>query len=201
MIDTQHTSLADIANHFDTLEDPRSSINRRHPLTSVVVIAIMAILAGANGPTAIAQWARAKQAFLCQGLHLPFGVPCKDVFRVRGNTPAGQQSQRIPLARQPEQLQHPAVSYVGSNPVPAIDNVDHRYATQPARFRFLGIRCLIARLIGFTSGDGLDVELNLVLGETCPDIRGCGLHKSELPKPSGLVVLSVAQTFPCLIDQ
>src|SRR5205807_8995657 len=82
VIDTQHTSLADIANHFDTLEDPRSSINRRHPLTSVVVIAIMAILAGANGPTAIAQWARAKQAFLCHGLRLPFGVPRKDVFRV-----------------------------------------------------------------------------------------------------------------------
>jgi predicted transposase YbfD/YdcC len=82
VIDTQHTSLADIAKHFDTLEDPRSSINRRHPLTSVVVIAIMAILAGANGPTAIAQWARAKQAFLGQGLRLPFGVPCKDVFRV-----------------------------------------------------------------------------------------------------------------------
>jgi len=81
MTDSQHTSLADIAKHFDTLEDPRSPINRHHLLTNVVVIAIMAILAGANGPTAIAKWALAKQQFLCQGLSLPFGVPRKDVFR------------------------------------------------------------------------------------------------------------------------
>ena len=41
----------------------------------------MAILAGANGPTAIVRWASAKTAFLCQELPLPHGVPCKDVFR------------------------------------------------------------------------------------------------------------------------
>ena len=41
----------------------------------------MAILAGANGPTAIAKWARAKDEFLCQALPLPFGTPGKDVFR------------------------------------------------------------------------------------------------------------------------
>jgi predicted transposase YbfD/YdcC len=81
MTDSQHLSLADIARHFDALEDPRCHINRHHPLTSVVVIAIMAILAGANGPTAIAKWARAKEALLRQGLPLPCGVPCKDVFR------------------------------------------------------------------------------------------------------------------------
>jgi predicted transposase YbfD/YdcC len=82
MTDSPRTTLAEIAKHFDTLEDPRCHINRHHPLTSVVVIAIMAILAGANGPTAIAQWARAKQELLRQGLPLPFGAPCKDVFRI-----------------------------------------------------------------------------------------------------------------------
>ena len=75
------TTLADIARHFDTLEDPRCHINRHYPLTSVVVIAILAILAGANGPTAIATWARTKKELLRQGLSLPGGVPCKDVFR------------------------------------------------------------------------------------------------------------------------
>lgn len=78
----RHTTLLDIAKYFDTLEDPRCHINRHHPLTSVVVIAIMAILAGANGPTAIAKWARAKEALLRQGLLLPHGVPRKDVFRI-----------------------------------------------------------------------------------------------------------------------
>jgi predicted transposase YbfD/YdcC len=73
--------IEDVLRHFDQLEDPRSSINRRHPLTSVVVIAIMAVIAGANGPTAIAKWAKIKQSFLEKWLPLPHGVPAKDVFR------------------------------------------------------------------------------------------------------------------------
>lgn len=46
---TARMDIEDVLRHFEQLEDPRSSINRQHPLTSVVVIAIMAILAGANG--------------------------------------------------------------------------------------------------------------------------------------------------------
>ena len=54
--------LSTVAQHFESLEDPRSEINLRHPLVSVVVIALMAVLAGAGGPTAIAKWAAAKQS-------------------------------------------------------------------------------------------------------------------------------------------
>ena len=82
MTGTQHTTLAEIAKHFDTLNDPRCPINRSYPLSSVIVISIMAILAGANGPTAIAKWALAKEDFLRQNLPLPDGVPRKDVFRI-----------------------------------------------------------------------------------------------------------------------
>jgi len=78
---SQRTSLLDIAEHFKDLREPRCHINLRHPLTSVIVIAVMAILAGANGPTAIAKWALAQEDFLRQSLSLPHGVPCKDVFR------------------------------------------------------------------------------------------------------------------------
>ena len=78
----QRTNPMAIAQYFEHIPDPRCHINRRHPLPSVVVIAIMAILAGANGPTAIAKWARAKETFLRQALHLPHGVPRKDVFRI-----------------------------------------------------------------------------------------------------------------------
>ncbi len=74
-------SIEDIVDYFNELEDPRSSINRKHPLVSVVVIAMMGVLAGANGPTAIAKWAKVKEVFLLQALWLPHGVPCKDVFR------------------------------------------------------------------------------------------------------------------------
>lgn len=76
------TCPMDIATYFEQLPDPRSHVNRLHPLSSVVVIAIMAVLSGANGPTAIARWARAKAAFLGQCLPLPHGVPRKDVFRI-----------------------------------------------------------------------------------------------------------------------
>jgi predicted transposase YbfD/YdcC len=76
-----HTSLGHIAQHFENLQDPRCHINRLHPLNSVIVIAIMAILAGAGGPTAIAKWALTKKAFLLEGLDLPHGIPGKDVFR------------------------------------------------------------------------------------------------------------------------
>src|SRR5882672_1820700 len=71
----------EIVSHFEPLEDPRSTVNQRHPLSSVVVIAIMAVLAGAGGPTSIAVWAKDKATFLIGVLDLPNGVPCKDVFR------------------------------------------------------------------------------------------------------------------------
>jgi hypothetical protein len=71
----------EILVHFHELEDPRSTVNQRHPLVSVIVIAIMAVLAGANGPTAIAEWARLKEEMLLKLLSLPNGIPRKDVFR------------------------------------------------------------------------------------------------------------------------
>lgn len=74
-------SLEEVVGYFDELEDPRSTINQKHPLISVVVIAMMAVLAGASGPTTIAQWAQHKAAFLLDVLNLPNGVPRKDVFR------------------------------------------------------------------------------------------------------------------------
>jgi predicted transposase YbfD/YdcC len=73
--------LEEITRHFHELDDPRSSINRLPPFQSVVVIAILAVRAGAHGPTAIAQWAPAKAEFLTRVLDLPGGVPGKDVFR------------------------------------------------------------------------------------------------------------------------
>jgi len=73
--------LEEIACYFDELEDPRSTINQKHPFVSVVVIALMAVLAGANGPTSIAKWALIKEKFLSGVLDLPNGVPRKDVFR------------------------------------------------------------------------------------------------------------------------
>src|SRR6202047_2358848 len=81
MSDVQRISLDKIVDYFEELEDPRSSINIKHPLVSVVVIALMAVLAGAGGPTAIARWAAMKEELLRKVLQLPNGIPRKDVFR------------------------------------------------------------------------------------------------------------------------
>jgi predicted transposase YbfD/YdcC len=81
MADIQRTGVDEILRHFEELDDPRSTVNLQHPLVCVVVIALMAILAGANGPTAIAKWAALKEDLLVEVLDLPNGVPRKDVFR------------------------------------------------------------------------------------------------------------------------
>ena len=81
MAGTVRIQLDEILGYFDELEDPCSTINQEHPLVSVVVIAMMAALAGAGGPTAIARWAKIKQEFLVKVLPLPKRVPGKDVFR------------------------------------------------------------------------------------------------------------------------
>src|SRR6476620_349342 len=75
------SKLDEIVSSFSTLEDPRSHINRRHPLPSILVVAVLAVLAGAAGPTAIARWARSKEELLMGLLDLPHGIPGKDVFR------------------------------------------------------------------------------------------------------------------------
>jgi predicted transposase YbfD/YdcC len=81
MAKAQRVGLDEIIGYFDDLEDPRDTVNRKHPLVSVVIIAMMAVLGGAGGPTAIARWAALKADFLARVLPLPNGVPRKDVFR------------------------------------------------------------------------------------------------------------------------
>jgi predicted transposase YbfD/YdcC len=78
---SDRTKLDEIVESFSTLEDPRSHINRKHPLPSILVIAVLAVLAGAAGPTAIARWAELKEELLTRILDLPHGIPGKDVFR------------------------------------------------------------------------------------------------------------------------
>src|SRR5271167_2076829 len=102
MADSRHISLDEVVVHFAELEDPRSEINLQHPLVSVVVIALMAVLAGASGPTGIAQWARIKEDLLTKLLPLPNGVPRKDVFR------------RVLAALQPGALQACFVNWLQS---------------------------------------------------------------------------------------
>lgn len=79
--------------HFEELEDPRPDVNLRQPLVRVVVIAIMAVLAGAGGPAVIAKWAVMKEELLLRLLPLPNGIPRTNVSRrVRSEVEAGDLS-------------------------------------------------------------------------------------------------------------
>lgn len=80
-MDQVQISLDSVMQHFEDLEDPRSDVNLQHPLISVVVISLMAVLAGASGPTAIARWATLRADDLLRALPLPNGIPKKDVYR------------------------------------------------------------------------------------------------------------------------
>ncbi len=50
MADVRRIGPDEVARPFEQLEDPRSSVNRKHPS---VILAVMAVLAGGNRPTAI----------------------------------------------------------------------------------------------------------------------------------------------------
>jgi hypothetical protein len=69
-----------ILEEFADLPDPRSHINRLHLLGDLVVICIMAVIAGAEGPRAIGLWAKSNEGWLEGRLRLPNGVPAHDTI-------------------------------------------------------------------------------------------------------------------------
>ncbi|MCX7408148.1 MAG: ISAs1 family transposase [Planctomycetales bacterium] len=77
----EREQLPEVGRHFEGLEEPRSSVNWHHPLVSVMVLSLMGFLAGASGPTVIAEWAYLNRVRLLLVLDWPHGVPCKNIFR------------------------------------------------------------------------------------------------------------------------
>lgn len=72
--------LASIATHFGHLSDPRVERTRDHNLLDILTIAICAILAGAEGPTGMETFGKAKEEWLRTILPLPNGIPSHDTF-------------------------------------------------------------------------------------------------------------------------
>jgi len=70
---------AKIQDHFDLLTDPR----RRpvtYPLINIVVIAICAVISGADDFVAITEYGRKKRKWLAKILDMKSGVPSHDRF-------------------------------------------------------------------------------------------------------------------------
>jgi predicted transposase YbfD/YdcC len=72
----------DLAHHFRDLPDPRHPAFRdHHPLGDILLIALCAVLSGADSWEDVAEFGSAKEAWLRSlGLRLPNGTPAHDTF-------------------------------------------------------------------------------------------------------------------------
>ena len=69
-----------LIDHFGPLEDPRDQAKARHQLLDMIVMAVAAVICGADDWVSIAQFARAKEGWLRKFLALENGIPSHDTF-------------------------------------------------------------------------------------------------------------------------
>ena len=69
-----------LAQQFEELADPRIDRTKKHQLLDIVIIAVCAIICGADDWVGIERFGRAKQAWLETILELPNGIPTHDTF-------------------------------------------------------------------------------------------------------------------------
>lgn len=78
--DEDRDFMASIAAYFSAIADPRVERTREHPLVSILVLSLCAIICGAEGFVAIEQFGRAKEAWLRTFIDLPNGIPSHDTI-------------------------------------------------------------------------------------------------------------------------
>lgn len=76
----EEPASARLFDHFAHVSDPRSS-NARHPLFDIFVIALCAVISGAEGWEDLEEYGQAQAEWFNQFLELPHGIPSPDTFR------------------------------------------------------------------------------------------------------------------------
>jgi len=71
---------AGLTEQFGDLEDHRSDSGKRHQLLDIVVIAICAVICGADNWVEVELFGRSKESWLRRFLPLPHGIPSHDTF-------------------------------------------------------------------------------------------------------------------------
>lgn len=69
-----------LIDHFTNLTDPRIDRTKEHKLIDILVIAICAVICGADGWVGMETYGKAKYKWLKQFLELPNGIPSHDTF-------------------------------------------------------------------------------------------------------------------------
>lgn len=69
-----------ITEHFEGLEDPRELGKVQHHLIDIIIIAICAVICGANDWVGVETFGKAKEEWLRSFLELPNGIPSHDTF-------------------------------------------------------------------------------------------------------------------------
>lgn len=69
-----------LLDHFASLPDPRIERHRWHKLSDILVIAVCAVLCGAESFPAIEDFGHEREEWLKQFLELPEGIPSHDTF-------------------------------------------------------------------------------------------------------------------------
>ena len=72
--------LGSIGDHFSKLEDPRIERRKLHKLLDIIVIAICAVICGAENWVDIENFGKARLTWLQKYLELPNGIPSHDTF-------------------------------------------------------------------------------------------------------------------------
>jgi predicted transposase YbfD/YdcC len=69
-----------LLEHFASVPDPRIERHRWHKLSDILVIAVCAVLSGAESYPAIEDFGTERESWLRQFLELPAGIPSHDTF-------------------------------------------------------------------------------------------------------------------------
>ena len=72
---------ADLSDCFTKIQDPRVDRTKKHLLKDILVISILAVIAGAKGWEDMENYGLSKQQWLEEFLELPHGIPSDDTFR------------------------------------------------------------------------------------------------------------------------
>lgn len=73
-------AVASVVKHFEGLQDPRSGNAKVHIFLEILIIAICAVICGADGWSDIELFGKNKKAWLKTFLKLPKGIPSHDTF-------------------------------------------------------------------------------------------------------------------------